>query len=65
MMIGMLLFWVLVIFGGIWLIRMLLDHRPRSFAGDIFAPREIARQRFARGEISKAEFDQILNDLAG
>lgn len=64
MMIGMLLFWVLVILGAIWLVRVLLDNRPRSLATGGLAPRQILDQRFARGEISRAEYDQILTDLS-
>jgi uncharacterized membrane protein len=64
MMIGMLLFWILLIVGAVWLARVLLDNRPRAVAGGSLTPRQILDQRFARGEISRAEYDQILTDLA-
>ncbi len=64
MMVGMLLFWVVLILGAIWLVRVLLDHRPRSYSGTNLTPHEILDQRYARGEISRAEYEQILSDLS-
>ena len=64
MFIGMLLFWGLLIGGAFWLVRALFDNKPRQFAGAEHSPREILEQRYARGEISKAEYDQILSDLS-
>lgn len=64
MMIGMLFFWLLIILGGIWLVRGLFGNRTRSFPGVSITPREILDQRFARGEISRAEYDQVLTDLS-
>lgn len=64
MFLGMLLFWGLLIAGAYWLVRLLFDNKPRQFAGSGQSPREILDQRYARGEISKAEYDQILGDLA-
>lgn len=63
MMLGMLLFWVLLILGAIWLVRVLFDHSPRSYSGTYLTPREILDQRYTRGEITKAEYDQVLTDL--
>jgi putative membrane protein len=64
MFIGMLLFWGLLIFGAIWLVRVLFDNNPQPLAGNRRTPREILDQRYARGEISKVEHDQILSDLS-
>jgi putative membrane protein len=64
MMTGMLLFWVLLIFGGIWLVWGLLGNRPRFSTGGNSTAREILNQRFARGEINRAEYDQVLTDLS-
>jgi putative membrane protein len=64
MFIGMLLFWGLLIVGALWLVRLLFNNRPQQFAGIEHSPREIVEQRYARGEISKAEYDQILSDLS-
>jgi putative membrane protein len=64
MFIGMLLFWGLLIAGAYWLVRLLFDNKPRQFVGPKNSPREILEQRYARGEIGKAEYDQILSDLS-
>ena len=64
MFIGMLLFWGLLIGGAFWLVRLLFDNKPRQLTGDARSPHEILEQRYARGEISKAEYDQILTDLS-
>ena len=64
MFIGMLLFWGLLIFGAVWLVKVLFGDNPRPLAGNTRTPREILDQRYARGEISKAEYDQILSDLS-
>ena len=60
MMLMMILFWVLVIVGVVLGIRWLLgqgkESRPDSAV-------EILRQRYARGEINKEEFDAKKKDL--
>lgn len=62
---GMLLFWGLVIVGLVVLVRWLSG--PRS-GGDA-APRQdaldILAQRYARGEIERAEYEQKRRDLQG
>ncbi len=64
MFIGMLLFWGVLIIGAIWLVRALFNNGPRLSATNNRSPREILDQRYARGEISQAEYEQILNDLS-
>ena len=69
----------LMIFGSIWLILLLggtlaliiwgikkLTGRRDSGAGSTTErnPLDIARERYARGEISKDEFDQLKKDLS-
>ena len=69
----------LMIFGSIWLILLLggtlaliiwgikkLTGRRDSGAGSTTgrSPLDIARERYARGEISKDEFDQLKKDLS-
>jgi putative membrane protein len=61
MLLVMLTFWVLVIVGLIALVRWLAaqGREPRSDAA-----LDILRQRYARGEINKDEFDAKRRDLS-
>jgi putative membrane protein len=65
--IGMLLFWGLIIIGVVMLVRG-LGQPSRSGASEIRplekAPLDILRERYARGEIEKSEFEEKRNDLA-
>ena len=61
MMSFMVLFWVGIAALVVWLI-------VRATRGDLHTverrtPLEIARERYAKGQIAKEEFDQILKDL--
>ena len=59
----MLLFWGLIIVGLVLVVRWLWDHgRPGTGGAD--SPLEILKRRYARGEISKEEFDRMKQDLA-
>lgn len=64
--IWMIIFWLAIIGGGIWLLTTLFprtrtstDSRPEA-KNDAVA---ILKQRYARGELSKAEFETIRRDL--
>ncbi|MDT8900145.1 SHOCT domain-containing protein [Anaeroselena agilis] len=61
MMLMMVLFWGLVIWGGFILVRKLLqtsqDSKQEAAALDIL------RQRYAKGEISREEFEQMKKEL--
>lgn len=59
--IAMLLFWALVILGIVWLVRSV--SRSGSQPVDHEAPLDIARKRYARGETTKDQFEQIKRDL--
>lgn len=63
----MLLFWVLIIGGVVWLVVSLLRQggpgalgpRPRGGALDIL------RERYARGEITREQYEQMRRDIEG
>ncbi len=67
----MFIFWVAIIGLAVWLLSQLFpratdDVSSRSAAqgGDLSeSPLEILQQRYARGEISKAEYEEMRRDL--
>ncbi len=58
MAVMMVLFWGAMIAVVIWGIRQFTGHQRRDRS-----PLDIARERLARGEITKEEFDRIRGDL--
>ena len=66
--IGMLLFWGLIIFGIVMLVRG-FGGTSSSVAGvprvRDKSPLDILGERYAKGEIDKTEFEQKRNDLRG
>ena len=63
--IWMVVFWVAIIALIVWGVRKLTE-RGDSGRGTTEKPDplEIAKERYARGEISKEEFEQIKKDLS-
>ncbi len=65
--IGMLLFWVLIIVGVIWIVQS--PPRGTETGGSIMpvseSPLDILKRRYAKGEISKEQFEEIKRDLGG
>lgn len=60
----MLIFWVLVIAALIYGVRWLAGrNRPGEGDGGGKAPIEILKERYARGEITREEFEQMKKDL--
>ena len=60
-MIGMGLFWILAVFGLVALFRgNICRGGPRQESKTAL---DLLKERYARGEIGKAEFDQIRRDL--
>lgn len=62
--IGMLLFWVLIIGGSVWLVQSL----ARGTGNSASAPQgeslfEILKSRYAKGEITKEQFEQMKREL--
>ena len=62
-MIFMLAFWVLVIVGLIYLIRWLIQSTKSREQGGSGAL-DILNERYAKGEISREEFNQVKKDLS-
>ncbi len=60
----MLLFWGGLIFGGVWLVKALFNGAQSGPAAPRQpSAREILDQRYARGEISREEYETIKRDL--
>ncbi|MHB8494620.1 MAG: SHOCT domain-containing protein [Casimicrobiaceae bacterium] len=64
-MIGMLLFWILIIVAIVALVKWMWG--PRRFAGhgQEKTALDVLNERYARGEVDKEEFDQKKRDLTG
>jgi putative membrane protein len=64
-MIFMLVFWALVIIGLVFLIKWLIQttRSGKDLAADGSRAIDILKERYARGEISKEEFEEKKNDL--
>ncbi len=60
----MLLWWVLIVLGIVVLVRWLMGGSRSESAGRGDRALEIVRERYARGEISKEEFDERKRDLS-
>ncbi len=64
--IGMLLFMVVIIVGLVVLVRALNQGSHGGHAGSVFdtdRTLQIARERFARGELTKEQFEALKRDL--
>ncbi len=60
----MLIFWVLVILGIVALV-MWVGKQARPTAGPGEDPTEILKMRYAKGELTKEEYEAMRKDLAG
>ncbi|MGE5602771.1 MAG: SHOCT domain-containing protein [Nitrososphaerales archaeon] len=74
MMAGMFLFWALVLGAGLWLLARLFpaarapqaqDHNAHAQAAPVALDPavQVVRQRYASGEISKSEYEEVLRIL--
>ncbi|MEJ2656165.1 MAG: SHOCT domain-containing protein [Desulfobacterales bacterium] len=63
----MIVFWILILVGLIFLIRWLIQSTGRDKRNGSGSNRslEILKERYARGEIDKEEFESKKKDLAG
>lgn len=63
----MLVFWALIIAGGVllvvWLVRSLTGPSPTSTATTGLSPLDILKMRYAKGEITKEQFEEMKRDL--
>ena len=61
----MMVFWILILVGLIFLVKWLIQssRREKSKAGGENAALEILKERYARGEIDKTEFETMKTDL--
>ena len=60
----MLIFWVAIIALVVWAIKKLTEHRgPGPGTPEKRDPLDIAKERYAKGQISREEFEQIKKDL--
>lgn len=58
----MILFWVLIILATVYLVKALLNGKSGESRNSESA-REILEKRYARGEISREEFEEALETL--
>ena len=63
---GMILIWVLLIVGSIWLIKVLFsggDTKSSNRIEKVEDPIDILNRRYARGELNREEFELLKSDL--
>jgi putative membrane protein len=58
-----LIFWVLIIVLIVWAIKKVAERGSGSGGTGKRDPLDIAKERYAKGEISKEQFEQIKKDL--
>jgi len=63
MMVGMVVFWGLIIVGAVWIVREIAGGRERRAAGE--TPVALLDRRFAAGEISVEEYRERRAALVG
>ncbi|HLD93812.1 MAG TPA: SHOCT domain-containing protein [Anaerolineales bacterium] len=61
-MLTMALFWIGFILLIVWVVRAFIGASPSGSGGSSTA-REILDQRYARGEITRKEYDQMKKDI--
>ncbi|MGB2964018.1 MAG: SHOCT domain-containing protein [Anaerolineales bacterium] len=67
-LLGMVMVWILLIMGSVWLIKALFSGDINKSSGKINQEEqaiEILNKRYARGELNKEEYEFMKQDLAG
>ena len=59
----MILFWVAIIALVVWVVKLIIKPGQTSREGTSQSPLDIARTRYAKGEITKEQFEQLKRDL--
>ena len=59
----MILFWVALIALVVWVVRLIIRQGQPPREGPTQSPLDIARIRYARGEITREQFEQLKRDL--
>jgi putative membrane protein len=57
----MIFFWILIIFGIVYLVKLLTTDKKGNILQD--SPLDILKKRYAKGEITKEEYEKIKSDL--
>jgi putative membrane protein len=64
-MLFMGVFWIVLIAGAVWLVSALFQTgRTQNMSGHSQTPREILDQRYARGEITREQYEMMKEDLS-
>ena len=66
-MMFMNVFWVLILISGLYFLATWLGRRPEALQPNALLPGtssiDILKERYARGEVDRAEFERIKRDL--
>ena len=57
-------FWIAVLVFGVWAIRSTSHHHDTASGGRTDSAMDLARERYARGEITEEEFQRIKRGLS-
>jgi putative membrane protein len=64
MMLFLVIFWLLLVGGVIWLIIWLVKKTDQQRTGGQEQPLDILKRRYARGEINQEEYERMKQELS-